>query len=195
MADKLSKFNIKGTLADVIDAEARASIAELTEDVSGMASDVSSAVTTAEDAKTTAEDAQSAAEAAQGDAETAQTSANSALTAAQAAQTSANSALTAAQAAQTTANSKLSPSDAWKIGVVSATRNSVTIAAGAYTTIQSGAVTGNNVTPLFAYCPTTTQLACIRLYTGSGTIYAVMDNIGSNSITGNVTINIVYAYK
>ena len=181
MADKLSKFNIKGTLADVIDEEARASIAELTEDVSGMASDVSSAVTTAEDAKTTAEDAQSAAEAAQGDAETAQTSANSALT--------------AAQAAQTTANSKLSPSDAWKIEVVSATRNSVTIAAGAYTTIQSGAVTGNNVTPLFAFCPTTTQLACIRLYTGSGTIYAVMDNIGSNSITGNVTINIVYAYK
>lgn len=160
MADKLSKFNIKGTLADVIDAEARASIAELSEDVSGMASDVSSAVSTAEDA-----------------------------------QTSANSALTTAEDAQTTANGKLSPSDAWKIGVVSATRNSATVAPGTAITIQSGAVTGNNVTPLFAYCPTTTQLACIRLYTESGAIGAVMDNVGSQSITGNVTINIVYAYK
>ena len=65
MADKLSKFNIKGTLADVIDAEARASIAELTESVAGMASDVSSAVSAAEDAKTTAQSALTAAQAAQ----------------------------------------------------------------------------------------------------------------------------------
>ena len=57
MADKLSKFNIKGTLADVIDAEARASIAELTESVEGMADDITTAQSAAEAAQETANQA------------------------------------------------------------------------------------------------------------------------------------------